>query len=256
MENNDSLQKEPLTFKLYFFLEDSAITIKELKENQEGRHRFPLYLRRTKVPKATSDGSFLSDKDLRIGEIVNIYGTKFLLTDCDSYTRSYFANHLKDPQPDKLDTRPAPVEKSKRQPLPKYLGLGTPEDSLSSMFSLRPRAPIIGEPQSDEILRYKCRLEGGKEDAQRRFFMKFNVKHGTMTITEIPIDNSGIMQGRFVSNQRVLKPHTDADLPEFYGPSDLLVDRVILVNCHRFRITEADSSVDDFKKKYPEKFRF
>lgn len=50
------------------------------------------------------------------------------------------------------------------------------------------------------------------------------------------------------------KPNCDPDLPVFYGPSDLIVGSVILVNCHRFRITAADKSVEEFKKKYPERF--
>lgn len=97
MERNDAFQKESLTFKLYFFLEDETITIKELKENREGRHTFPLYLRRTRVPKTTAGdaSSFISTQDLRIGEIINVFGTKFLLTDCDLYTRDYFKKHLR-----------------------------------------------------------------------------------------------------------------------------------------------------------------
>lgn len=250
MENKDCLRKERLTFKLYFFLEDLTISIKELKENQEGRHRFPLYLRRTRVPKAP-DSPFLAAKDLRIGEIIDVYGTKFLLTDCDPFTRDYYGKTLREPQAAKLNTVPvAAVERTKRQPLPKYLGLGTPEDSLSSMFSLRPKTPTIGMPQNDEILRYTCRLEG----SDRRFVLQYSVKHGTITITEIPMDNSGIMQGRFVTSQRVRNPASDPDLPQFYGPADLMIDRVILVNCHRFRITGADNCVNEFIAKYPEKF--
>lgn len=191
MENQDSFQKDSLSFKLYFFLEDDTITIKELKENQEGRHKFPLYLRRTSVPKGSTDKAHLLAKDLRIGEIINVFGTKFLLTDCDVFTRNYFNKTLKQPQPSKVDPKPMVVERYPRKQLPKYLGLGTPEDSLSSMFSLRPRTPTIGFPQNEEILFYQCQLE---EDPQRRFILKFDVKHGTMTLTELPIDNSGIMQ--------------------------------------------------------------
>lgn len=256
MEKSDGFQKEALKFKLYFFLEDETITIKELKENQEGRHRFPLYLRRTKVSKTgtSESATFLEAKDLRIGEIINVFGTKFLLLDCDQYTRDYFNQHLKQPQPPKVDVQPKILKKSPRPVLSKYLGLGTPEDSLSSTISLRPKAPVIGMPQNDEVLRYKCKLNGSIEDQRREFVLKFNVRHGTITITELPIDNSGIMQGRFVTSQRVAKPNCNPDFPEFYGPSDLLVGQVILINCQRFKITEADKCVEEFMQKYPEKF--
>lgn len=257
METKDSLQKDNLTFKLFYNTENSAITIKELKENQEGRHKFPFYLRRTKVPKdeSSSSSSFLTATDLRVGEIVSVFGTRFLITDCDQFTRDHFSRVLRFPQPPKTHPFAVTVENSSRQStVPKYLGLGTPEDSLSSTFSLRPRTPKMAT-NSDEILRYNCRLEDDSQDPlHRQFILQFNVKYGTMTIVELPIDNSGIMQGRFVTSQRVRKPNTHPDLPEFYSPSDLLVGQVILVNCHRFRITAADKGVYQFMEKYPEKF--
>lgn len=40
-----------MTFKLYYFLEDDTIAIRELKENREGRDYFPMYLKRTKLRK-------------------------------------------------------------------------------------------------------------------------------------------------------------------------------------------------------------
>lgn len=257
IEKKDDFQKAPLSFKLYFFLADNTITIKELKENQEGRYNFPLYLRKARVPKnqPTGPGSFLCAQDLRIGEIIDVFGAKFLLTDCDKFTRDYFNGNLKQPQPEKLNTKyNSAVEKSIRRTLPKYMGLGTPEDSLSSTFSLRPRTPVIGNPQSDEILHYTCQLEDTVGAEGRRFILKFDVKKGTISITELPVDNSGIVPGRFVTSQRVPKPNTDPDLPQFYGPSDLMVGQVLMVNCHRFRIIEAGKSVEKFKNKHPEKF--
>lgn len=256
MEIKDNFQKN-LTFKLFYNTAKSSVTIKELKENQEGRHKFPFYLRRTKVPK--DESSFLTATDLRVGEIVTVFGTRFLITDCDKFTRDHFSLVLRDPQPPKLKTHPFAVteKRTSRRSLPSYLGrLGTPEDSLSSTFSLWPRTTKMVTTDSDETtLRYNCRLEdecGRKGSFQRRFILHFNVKYGTMTIFELPID--GIMQGRFVTSQRVRKPNTNPDLPEFYSPSDLLVDNVILVNCHRFRITAADNCVYKFMDKYPEKF--
>lgn len=40
-----------LTFKMYYFLEDDTVAIKELKENQEGRDYFPMFLKRTRIRK-------------------------------------------------------------------------------------------------------------------------------------------------------------------------------------------------------------
>lgn len=42
---------ECMTFKMYYYLEDDTVAIKELKENREGRDHFPMLLRKTKLPK-------------------------------------------------------------------------------------------------------------------------------------------------------------------------------------------------------------
>lgn len=40
-----------MTYKLFYYLEDDTVSIKELKENQEGRDYFPMLLRKQKLPK-------------------------------------------------------------------------------------------------------------------------------------------------------------------------------------------------------------
>lgn len=35
---------------MYYYLEDDTVAVKELKENQEGRDHFPMFMKRTKLP--------------------------------------------------------------------------------------------------------------------------------------------------------------------------------------------------------------
>lgn len=83
---------------------------------------------------------YYSPADLRIGETLLIYGRKFLLLECDKFTREYYQKILKLPQPNKLEVRPNEPRKPTR-PLPDYLGLGTPEDSMASCYKLVPKSP-------------------------------------------------------------------------------------------------------------------
>lgn len=50
----------------------------------------------------SNPSEFYGPNDLRIGETVFIFGRRFLLTDCDFATRRYYAEVLKDPQPDRV----------------------------------------------------------------------------------------------------------------------------------------------------------
>lgn len=111
---------ELITFKMYFYLEDDTVAIKELPENQQGRDGFALLLKRTKLPKNwqktpvdfpavflnVSDAEvdeYYGPKDFMIGGTIFVFGRKFLLLDCDRFTRKYFDQVLRCPQPNKLE---------------------------------------------------------------------------------------------------------------------------------------------------------
>lgn len=46
----------------------------------------------------THPSEYYGPNDLRIGETIFIFGRRFLLTDCDFFTRNYYAEALKTPQ--------------------------------------------------------------------------------------------------------------------------------------------------------------
>lgn len=115
-----------ITFKLFYNVEDDTVTIKELPENQQGRDGFKLLLKRTKLPKNwkkkpidfasiifdTSDADveeFYEMKDFMIGATIFVFGRKFLLLDCDKYTRDFFDKVLRMPQPNRLEIERPPI---------------------------------------------------------------------------------------------------------------------------------------------------
>lgn len=69
-DDTDKISGEIMTFKLYYFLEDDTIAIRELKENREGRDYFPMYLKRTKLRKNEETVSSNSIDCKRISDIV------------------------------------------------------------------------------------------------------------------------------------------------------------------------------------------
>jgi DUF1126 PH-like domain len=120
LDETDRPGGELITFKLYFYLEDDTVAIKELPENQQGRDGFSLLLKRTKLPKNwqkkpidlpavvfnVSDAEveeYYGPKDFMIGGTIFVFGRKFLLLDCDRFTRRYFDQVLRCPQPNKLE---------------------------------------------------------------------------------------------------------------------------------------------------------
>lgn len=109
-----------LPYKIFYYIVDETIAVKELKQNIEGRDYCPYLLRRMQVPKNIINASTVNHRllssdiddaakidglqpdDFRIGDEVNILGHRFLLFDADGFTRDYYKNVLKMPLGEKL----------------------------------------------------------------------------------------------------------------------------------------------------------
>ena len=87
-------------YVLHYFLEDDTVEILELNENNSGRDPFPVFLRRTLLPKANFRGTVTatskpkkqdcySPGDFRLGSYVNVYNRDFLLFDADRFTKAW-----------------------------------------------------------------------------------------------------------------------------------------------------------------------
>lgn len=85
--------------------------------------------------------NFYKDSDLMIGRVVNVFGRKVLLTNCDDYTKEYYRNKygVSNFTPASYDTgnRLVRVERAD----PPYNGFGSEEDSLASTKKMIPEPP-------------------------------------------------------------------------------------------------------------------
>ncbi|XP_050071896.1 EF-hand domain-containing protein 1-like [Anopheles maculipalpis] len=275
LDERDREGGELMTYKLFYYLEDDTVSIKELKENQEGRDYFPMLLRKQKLPKNWKENpvshpsifleksdaevsEYYSPKDLIVGTTIFVYGRKFLLLDCDGFTRCYYEKALKLIQPDRvrLDSTP---KRAPRLEVPSYLGLGTPEDSIASYHSLVPKSPkkdvITYLVNVNKFLRYGCVLDTAHpEDKIRKFVLSLSLADGTITIMESSIDNSGIRGGRFLSPRKVWLPGCNPDEPEYYTAKDFYIGAIVVVFAHRFKIVSADLYVYRYMQAHPEIF--
>ena len=101
----DSYFTEPVVFqtametnrmhhcKFYFYVEDDTIEIIEMKQQNSGVPQ-GVFLRRGRIPKSThtkdgSAGCYYSIDDFKLGNVVNIYGRKFHIVNCNKTTKEY-----------------------------------------------------------------------------------------------------------------------------------------------------------------------
>jgi len=76
---------------VYFYLEDESMHIAEPKVENSGIVQ-GVFVKRHRIPKEGSN-AFYSVSDLAIGAELPIYGRVFRLTDCDDFTRAFYASN-------------------------------------------------------------------------------------------------------------------------------------------------------------------
>ena len=90
-----------------YFLVDDTLEVRECHNPNDGRDPFPVLIGRHKVPKNRYEvessfpavvmelsqheiKEYYTPKDFQVGDTVTIYGRRFLIYDCDNFTKSFY----------------------------------------------------------------------------------------------------------------------------------------------------------------------
>lgn len=196
---------------------------------------------------------------MQIGVTVFIFSRRFLLLDCDAFTRKYYSDMLGITQPESVPL----LEKEQRPTLeyapPPHIKFGTPEDTYAGCLSLMPKPPrknvvrqLVNFPKK---LRYSMQMDVvHPEDKDRDFILEYNLSNGTMAVQELEKRNSGRREGCFLKATLVSKPNTGRDNPEYYTPKDFYISARINIFNHYFIIVGTDLFVYRYMEANPEKF--
>nr|XP_033339579.1 EF-hand domain-containing protein 1-like [Megalopta genalis] len=263
-------------YRIMYFLTDDTISVIEVQKPNCGKDPVATLLKRMKVPKDWKNlpssypaiyleygdseiVEYYTPKDFIIGGTVFIFSRRFLLHDCDSFTRKYFHGMLGITQPERI---PLPEEEPKPTVdyvPPPHIIFGTPEDTYTGCFSFTSKPPrkdvvrqLINFPKK---LRYSMQMDMvHPEDRDRDFILQYNLSDGTIVVQELAKRNSGRREGCFLKATLVPKPNTGRDNPEYYTPQDFYIGAQINIFNHYFIIVGADLFVYRYMETNPEKF--
>lgn len=89
-------------YKIKYYLDEDKIEILENRIPNNGKHPFPKFLRKLRLPKdsiksinptqAGYQGHFYQAEDFIIGSKINVFNRDFLLISCDQLTTEYYEN--------------------------------------------------------------------------------------------------------------------------------------------------------------------
>ncbi|XP_077198973.1 EF-hand domain-containing family member C2 [Paroedura picta] len=289
---------------LHYFLSDDTIEIKEVIPVNAGRDAVPLFLNRQKLPKYAPVGlyppgtitdrtvlnvfgglvgnkgryildnrktgavrqEFYKDCDLRIGSIINVWGRKIILCDCDEFSKEYYRTKygVKDFTPVPYKVPPPP--KVGRQ-IPPYNGFGSEEDSLCSCMSLLPKPPqkdfkkfMEKDRQGLEsnILRFLAQFITTDPIAKdRKFIVSYFLSDDTISVFEPPQRNTGILGGKFLERSHIPKPGQElfkSEMTENYTAQDLYIGAKVCFYGHVFLVVDADEYAFNYMEKHANEF--
>ncbi|XP_070782396.1 EF-hand domain-containing protein 1 [Enoplosus armatus] len=263
-DDADSLYGETRPVTIRYFLVDDTVEVREVHKPNSSRHPFPVLMRRQKQPKKIKAESFPScvlevstedvdeyhsPKDFQVGQTVKLLGRRFLLCDCDGFTKEYYQKNHPD-----MEMKPTEVPKKtdmlqeRTKEVPPYNGFGSFEDTLQNCLSLIPERPkknvLKMQENSQKVLRYSARLDSqNPEDEGRSFILSYFLSDDTISIFEKSTRNSGIIGGKFLKKMRIPKPGSTVDNPEFYSPADFAIGATVEVLSRRFVLNDADPYV-------------
>lgn len=94
------------------------------------------------------DSKYYNERDLSIGQMINVFGRQVMLTDCDGKTKEFYKQKYGIEEFEKIATPMTPKKsfttfKSDESTLPPFNGYGSPEDSEGNCHGLELKPPKI-----------------------------------------------------------------------------------------------------------------
>ncbi|KAJ4922628.1 hypothetical protein JOQ06_027884 [Pogonophryne albipinna] len=270
LDDADALFTDTRAVTIQFYLGDNTVEIREVHEANSGHDPFPILMHRQKLPKKFKAAphmyienfpscvlevskaeveEYYTPKDFQTGQTMKLRGRRFLLYDCDGFTKEYYQENHPDIQmkPSEVPNKTSLVQLRKKE-VPPYNGFGSLEDSLQNCLYLIPEPPkknvLKMLENNNKVLCYSARMESqNPDDDGRLFILSYSLANDMISIYEKPTRNSGIIAGKFLKDTRISKPGSTVENPEFYSPADFAIGATLHVFGRRFVLTDADQYV-------------
>lgn len=251
-------------FALTFTLSDSSIEMRVQKSKNSPNVDNWLLLKKSRLPRNWKDvqrgqpQELYEPSDLTVGSTIDIYGRKFLLVDCDEYSRDYYSAKGAD-QPVLtlvVDDGPVYVHEIPQQG-DSFLPIGGPEDTLATCYGQAKTVNMtkVSRTQNRQ-LRCKVKiLSKNSIDGSRPLQLIFHLNDDSIQIYEVPVRNSGIAGGNYLKRGRYINTLPPAGQePRRFVKTDIFLGNVFCINGQEMQVLEMDAATLRFCEAYAHEF--
>eukprot|EP00949_MAST-11_sp_MAST-11-sp1_P001915 g1915.t1 len=253
---------------LNVYLNDNTMEMIFSKGDREGCDPVPALMKRGRFPKpetvnlgarawrgvSDTDSACYEPTDLRVGATVEMNKRKILIYDADPFTYEWMQKQTGvDMRGDRIAqaTLEIPAKAVPQDPVPpNILGIGSEEDTMATIRTLRPRPRRKDEAKlvkyEGKLLRFHAKFSYPRyvPDKERRFVISYFLQDDTLRVFEVVVPNSGMLGGKFVERRKMINPATG----RYYAPEDFVVGQSIKIAGFEFDILRCDA----FTKAYRE----
>jgi hypothetical protein len=251
-------------FALTFTLSDSSIEMRVQKSKNSANIDNWLLLKKSRLPRNWKDvqrgqpQELYEPSDLIVGSSIDIYGRKFLLVDCDEYSRDYYSDrgieqpvlHLV------VDDGPVYVHEVPQQG-DSFLPIGSPEDTLATCYGM-PKIVNMTKVSRTQNRQMRCKikiLSKNSIDGSRPLQLIFHLNDDSIQIYEVPVRNSGISGGNYLKRGRYINTLPPAgQAPRRFVKTDIFLGNVFSINGQEMQVLEMDSATLRFCEAYAHEF--
>jgi len=140
-------------------------------------------------------------------------------------------------------------------PIPPHNGIGSEEDSLLSVYFLRPVARIKDMNKmfkaDKHVLRFSCKLISSvAADEERKFLISVYARDDTIMVYELADKNSGRIPCKFMERKKHKNPFTK----KYYTEKDFAIGSTIYLNSFIFKLIESDEYTKKYMRDNPDIF--
>uniref|UniRef100_A0A671QVC3 EF-hand domain-containing family member C2 n=1 Tax=Sinocyclocheilus anshuiensis TaxID=1608454 RepID=A0A671QVC3_9TELE len=268
-DDTESMFGDPRELILHYYLADDTMEIYELVLPNSGRDTVPKFLHRGKLPKhapipkhqpgeitdrtvlnvfgpvgqggryildslktGAVEEEFYKDCDLTIGGVINVWGRRVIICDCDNFTKEYYRS---------------------KYGIVVFDALYGSTDICFSGFFLKFRQGLVSN-----VLRFVAKmLTDSPIDKERVFIIYVYLSGDTIAVFEPPQRNSGVIGGKFLKRGRVKKPGQElykSEVSEYFTAQDLYVGARLDLNNQPFQLLDADEFTFDYLEQHADEF--